>query len=172
MSLADALEFVEFHEGGWVDDPDDSGGETIYGISRRAHPDPEFWKDPTPEKARRIYERHYWTPSRLYLIPSHIAVVAFDMLVNHGHRDAVKALQRASGAVSDGILGPGTRKALKTASIPRIIQYRLALYDKIVERSPKNAKFLDGWRWRSACLAAYATGIMAGIPIKPNGGLE
>ncbi len=163
------MAFVEFHEGGFVDDPDDSGGKTIYGISRRAHSDPEFWANPTPAKARAIYQRDYWSANQLALLPNHIAVVAFDLFVNHTPRDAVKTLQRSAGARVDGIMGRETRAALKEASIARLIQHRLALYDSIVRRRPKDAKFLDGWRWRSTCLALYATGVQAGIDIQPNG---
>lgn len=175
MKFDVGMAFVEFHEGGFVDNPNDSGGTTIYGISKRAHPDPLFWSNPTPAKARRIYKREYWDANDLNLLPLHIAVIAFDMLVNHSPGDAVKVLQRAAGGLRiDGKLGPKSRARLnrRDVEIPRIIQHRLSLYDKIVTRRPKDAVFLDGWRWRSSCLSLYSMGVLAGIEIDPSGKLR
>lgn len=175
MKFDVAMDFVEFHEGGFVDDPDDSGGKTIYGISHRAHPDPDFWANPTPAKAKRIYKREYWDSNKLNLLPLHLAVIAFDMFVNHNPRDAVKVLQRAAGGLKiDGKMGPKTRARLnrQDVSIPRVIQHRMALYDRIVKTRPKDEKFLDGWRWRSSCLSLYSMGVLAGISIDPSGRLR
>ena len=36
------IEQVLEHEGGYVDDPTDSGGETKYGISKKAYPDEDI----------------------------------------------------------------------------------------------------------------------------------
>ena len=35
----DIIEVVLEHEGGYVNDPDDPGGETNFGIAKRSHPD-------------------------------------------------------------------------------------------------------------------------------------
>ena len=48
-------------EGGYVNDPKDPGGETKYGISKRAHPDVDI-KNLSREKACAIYKKHYWDP--------------------------------------------------------------------------------------------------------------
>jgi len=171
MSFDQAMAFVEFHEGGFVDDPDDMGGATIYGISKRAHPDPRFWANPTPAKARAIYKRDYWTKNQLYKLPPHVACVAFDMFVNHNPMDAVKVLQRAArGLVVDGVMGPKTRAKLKQGvSVPRILQHRTALYNKIVSKNRAQKKFLDGWVWRSQCLSRYSLGVESGITVTPSG---
>ena len=35
----DIIEVVLHHEGGYVNDPKDPGGETNFGIAKRSHPD-------------------------------------------------------------------------------------------------------------------------------------
>lgn len=43
-NFKEAFEKVVYNEGGYVNDPDDAGGETYMGISRRAHPNSIIWK--------------------------------------------------------------------------------------------------------------------------------
>ncbi|KWT77357.1 glycosyl hydrolase 108 family protein [Candidatus Magnetominusculus xianensis] len=54
-----AVRFVLDAEGGYVNDPDDPGGETKYGISKRAYPSLDI-KSLTIEDAKRLYRRDYW----------------------------------------------------------------------------------------------------------------
>ncbi len=54
-----ALKFALKWEGGYVNDPDDPGGETKYGISKRAHPEVDI-KNLTVAQAGEIYKREYW----------------------------------------------------------------------------------------------------------------
>lgn len=174
MGFKTAMAFTEFHEGGFVDDPDDMGGTTIYGISKRAHPDPDFWRNPTPAKARVIYKREYWSRNKLYLLPPHIATIAFDLFVNHRPKDAVKTLQRGAGKLKiDGQLGPKTRARLRqNVNVSRILQWRMNLYGKIVRRKPEQAKFFNGWAYRTQCLSRYSLGVQAEIAVLPNGELS
>ncbi len=169
-----AMDFVEFHEGKLSDRPNDRGGYTAYGISSRSFPKdkfPGFWADPTPEKAKILYEKHFFNANMLYKLPDHIAVVAFDLFVQHRPRTAVKVLQRGAGnLLIDGKMGKKTRSRLnERVSIPRIIQHRLELYDAIVRKDSSQAEFIGGWRWRSACLSIYATCLREGVRVKPNG---
>ena len=55
----EAFKKVIGHEGGYVFDPDDAGGETIYGISKRAYPHLDI-KELTLDDARKIYFEDYW----------------------------------------------------------------------------------------------------------------
>ncbi|MDR1308836.1 MAG: hypothetical protein LBL95_02880 [Deltaproteobacteria bacterium] len=43
MPFEDVYKKTEKFEGGYVNDPQDKGGETFRGISRKAHPDWEGW---------------------------------------------------------------------------------------------------------------------------------
>lgn len=116
-----AFELLIKHEGGYVNDPQDPGGETIYGISRRAHP--EAWRQgqPTLEEAQAIYLRDYWRPLRCNEIPAAVAVFLFDTGVNTGNRRAIQFLQRALGVKDDGIIGPITLGAANRASMDTLV---------------------------------------------------
>ena len=61
MSFAKSLNFVLKWEGEYSNDPSDPGGETKYGISKRAYPELDI-KSLTKEDAARIYYRDYWQP--------------------------------------------------------------------------------------------------------------
>ena len=50
------IELVLGHEGGYVDDPNDAGGETNWGISKRAYKDVDI-KNLTKEEAKAIYKK-------------------------------------------------------------------------------------------------------------------
>lgn len=109
MKLFDfALELILKHEGGYVNHSRDPGGETVYGISRRAHPDAWANGRPTIEQAAAIYRRDYWDACKCEQLPAPLAVFLFDTAVNCGNRAAVRMLQRAVGVNADGLIGPNT----------------------------------------------------------------
>jgi lysozyme family protein len=102
------------HEGGYVDHPSDPGGETKYGISKRAYPDVDI-KNLTEEDAIEIYRKDYWDRIKGDLLPVPIGILILDWAVNSGVSRAVKALQTAVGADADGILGSRTVAAVTEA---------------------------------------------------------
>ena len=55
----DIIEITLHHEGGYVNDPDDLGGETNFGIAKRFYPDVDI-KNLTKDEASDIYRRDYW----------------------------------------------------------------------------------------------------------------
>ena len=59
MSFNKIIEKVLEHEGGYVNDPKDLGGETKYGITKRFYPDVDI-KNLTKEQAKTIYHTDYW----------------------------------------------------------------------------------------------------------------
>ena len=58
-----AFEKVLRHEGGYVNDPLDLGGETKYGISKRSYPHLDI-KNLTLDQAKQIYFRDFWQRGR------------------------------------------------------------------------------------------------------------
>lgn len=108
------------HEGGYVNNPHDPGGETKYGISRRAYPQEDI-AGMTLERAKLIYHRDYWGPAGCSTVPPGVRFDLFDMAVNAGVRAAIKALQRTVQETPDGILGPRTLAAVSSMSEPRLI---------------------------------------------------
>ena len=89
------IEIVLEHEGGYVNDPDDAGGETKYGIAKRWYPNVDI-KNLTKEQAKHIYHTDYWKPAKCDSVPPKLRHIYFDMCVNFGRRGAVKVLQQAA----------------------------------------------------------------------------
>lgn len=97
-------------EGGYVNDPNDDGGETNFGISKRAFPNVDI-KNLTPEKAAQIYLANYWIPCHCDQLPPSVAILVFDSAVNMGVETASKILQESVGVPADGIIGKQTISA-------------------------------------------------------------
>ena len=68
MNFEEIIDHVIDHEGGYVNDPKDLGGETKYGISKRWYPEINI-KDLTIDDAKNIYYEDYWVPSRAQDLP-------------------------------------------------------------------------------------------------------
>lgn len=109
-----SIEFVLRWEGGLVDDPQDPGGLTNYGISIKAHPElgVEGIRRMTAEHAARIYQDSYWTSLCCDDMPAGIDLALFDAGVNQGVQWATKALQSAAGVTPDGVIGPVSLRAV------------------------------------------------------------
>jgi len=85
-NLDKALAFVLKWEGGLVDNPNDAGGVTKYGISQRAHPHLDV-RNLTLEDAKEIYRVKYWEAIQGDDRPFHEALAIFDFAVHSGvHR--------------------------------------------------------------------------------------
>jgi lysozyme family protein len=104
-------------EKGYVCDPDDPGGETNDGISKRSYPDLDI-RNLTMEQKKEIYFRDYWLASGCDKIRSdEIASKIFDLAVNMGPFRAGVLLQIAMvrthwPVVVDGKIGPQTLSRL------------------------------------------------------------
>ena len=107
-----AFERTIGHEGGYVNDPTDRGGETKYGISRRAYPTLNI-QALTLAEAKDIYRRDYWALCACNEMPPLLACAVFDLAVNAGRYAAVQDLQLALGLNNDGVLGPRTLAAIR-----------------------------------------------------------
>ena len=156
MSVFDeAFELVLKFEGGYVNDPNDPGGETKYGISKKAYPGIDI-KCLAIDQAKEIYRRDFWYPARCERIAKFspaLAILHFDTAVNAGLRNAAKILQRAINRHGfnikvDGIIGQITLSHLKACNQKTLIRdyalERIAHYTRITKN--KNLrKFLRGW---------------------------
>ena len=111
MNFDKAFEIIIGHEGGYVHDYRDPGGETKFGISKRAYPSLNI-KDLTLTDAKVIYLADYWVEIEADLLPESARLMVFDCAVNCGVAAAKKLLQRAVGVKDDGIIGPKTKIAI------------------------------------------------------------
>jgi lysozyme family protein len=121
-SFDQAFDKTVGHEGGYVNDPRDPGGETKFGISKRAYPGLDI-KSLTLADAKAIYKRDYWDRARCDDLPHGVAFDVFDAAVNSGPGQAIRWLQRAVGVADDGVVGPFTLAAVKRME-PEALQAR------------------------------------------------
>jgi lysozyme family protein len=117
-------------EGGYVNDKDDKGGETNYGItastlkSAKAKgwvPSNVTIRSLKLDHAKTIYKKGYWDVVKADNLPHPLDLIVFDMAVNHGPNTAVKLFQQSLNSilksgpslVVDGIIGPKTLTAVR-----------------------------------------------------------
>jgi len=151
-------------EGGYVNDPDDPGGATKYGVTigtmARLGMDldgdgtvtPEDVKRLTRAQARQIFVDHYFHRPRISALPEPLQTSVFDMYVNSG-ANAVKILQRllvqmGQRIAVDGAIGPATIEAaaIAQANAPGHLSdaYGIArrnYYYALADRRPASRKY-------------------------------
>lgn len=103
------------HEGGYVNDPRDPGGETNWGVTKRTAQANGYtgnMKTMTRQQAYEIYYRAFWLRYNCEQMPDAVAYQFFDAAVNHGLGNASRMLQRAVGVLDDGIIGKYSLEAI------------------------------------------------------------
>ena len=153
VTFNEIIDVVLHHEGGYVNDPKDPGGETNFGISKRAYPDVDM-KTLTKESAKDIYKRDYWDRNHCGDLPDELRHVYFDMCVNMGRGRATKIMQETANTKGadlkvDAGMGPKTIGALKNIELERVRAYRVKYYVNLIDRKPDLEKFYFGWFRRS-----------------------
>lgn len=147
MTFDQAFEFVFQEEGGYVNDPNDSGGETKFGISKRAHPGVDI-KSLTKKTVRPIY-LDYWNEVKADILPPQLRLQVFDFGFHAGGTRSIKLLQRLCEVKQDGKIGAITLGAAKELSAIEFCGGRINYYHNLVKRRPKDRRFLKGWIARS-----------------------
>ena len=153
VNFDEIIEVVLHHEGGYVNDPKDPGGETNFGVAKRSHPDVDI-KNLTKDGAKEIYKEHYWDKNKVESLSEELRHIYFDMCVNQGRGRAVKILQRAANGKGanlkvDGGMGPKTIAAMDGVELDRVRAYRVKYYADLVTRKPDLEKFYFGWSRRA-----------------------
>lgn len=123
MNFDDAFDRLLGHEGGYSFHPEDPGGETMWGVTKRVAQNSGYrgpMKDLPREFAKQIYRRMYWDAVKADQLPEVVRFDVFDGAVNSGVGQSSKWLQRAAGVESDGVIGPKTIAAAN-ASEPTIL---------------------------------------------------
>jgi lysozyme family protein len=127
-NFKECLELVLKSEGGYVDDPRDSGGRTNLGVTQKVweeytghDADEKTMRGLTPEKVAPLYEQRYWRPTYCEVLPRGLDLLVFSMGINGGPGRAVKLLQSAIGCVPDGVIGSKTMGLIKQSNVADLI---------------------------------------------------
>jgi lysozyme family protein len=159
-------------EGGYVWDRDDAGGETNHGVTIGAWGaylgraiQPGEMKALTLATVKPFYRSMYWDKVKGDELPVGVDYAVFDFAVNAGVTRAAKFLQRAVGAVDDGVIGPGTLALVSKNTPGKLLELfanqKEAFYNTLAERNPTQQKFLKGWMNRVASVQTAATSMLA-----------
>lgn len=144
-----------------TNDPDDPGGMTKYGISKRSHPDVDI-ENLTEEAAKTIYALGYWGGINGNLLADkseRIAIKVFDAGVNMGTVRASKFLQESLNNLDgvfpkleeDGRIGPAVLRAVAQSDEDDVLEnfvMRLEMYYTNLNKP----KYLKGWLRRARAL--------------------
>lgn len=166
------IDQVIAREGGYSDNPDDSGGKTRYGITEalaRRHGFKGAMHELPRAKAVEILAAEFWPASfdDLLALSAPLTAELFDTAVNLGPAHAGKFLQRALNVLNrsetdypdlkvDGVIGTGTVSAVKTylkvrrgrgqtALLTAVNSLQGAYYIQLCERRKKDETHLFGW---------------------------
>lgn len=171
------------YEGGWAENAQDRGGETIFGVARRFHGTWPGWVIVDAAKtspgfpanvnanvelkdlARDFYRAQFWDPIHGDELPWRAAAVLFDMAINSGVKSAVRQFQLAlNGAPGpsvdvDGVVGPKTVKGAwdkGKAAIEEFLTARILFYTDIMVKDPTQRVWARNWVRRVIEMADYA----------------
>lgn len=139
------------HEGGYVNDSQDSGGETNMGISKREYPDLDI-KNLTQDQAVEIYREGYWKNYYSQIADQSLADKIFDLGVLFGVGTTVKVLQIVLGLTADGAFGPTSLEKLNSVDpVSCLAAFKTGMVThclEVVKSSPQDRVFFQGWARR------------------------
>jgi lysozyme family protein len=166
-----AFNITNHNEGGYSNNPDDSGGETYAGISRNNWPEWGGWRMIDWYKSstggvnginslmisssemrgyiQQFYKQNFWDVNSLdQFIDQQIANTVYDFGVNSGTGKAARVLQQILELPEDGIIGRQTLNAVNGADFEATCNaynnYRKSFYEELAQR-PGQHQFLASW---------------------------
>lgn len=165
MTFDDAFAKLFVDEGGFQADPNDKGNwtggkvgvgrlvGTKYGISAASYPGEDI-ANLTPERARELYRRDFWGPAGCDLVPGPARFTLFSIAVHTSAPRrpvmAIKLLQRAAGAVQDGVIGRDTVMAVQALEPYRLNARLCGAWLDYINNGGAWVNFGRGWAQRIA----------------------
>jgi lysozyme family protein len=167
-----ALQKVLKNEGGYVNDPDDPGGETYKGVARKVFSKWDGWEiidsmkhegtfpanldknDSLQEMISDFYRINFWNKVKGDDITNeNVAFAIFDFGVNAGVKTSVSIAQKVVDAKADGIFGSQTLKLINGHDpemfLASFTLAKIARYISIVQKRPSSKKYFYGWVCRA-----------------------
>lgn len=153
-----AMKFIRVVEGGKFFHPNDPGGFTNMGLTRRDYPNLDL-ENLTRKQADDIFYKDYWKRSAATYLPFPAYISYFDSVVNTGINRANKILQKSLGVEVDGLVGKITLKALEKVSPIKlaldIANNKQNFYANLTKKNSRYKPFLKGWTRRTNALVDY-----------------
>ena len=163
MDLDKDLDFIiqNFEGSEFVDHPDDRGGPTKFGITKKAlsgflgrSVSTNEIHELTLTLARKVYVDRYAKPVRANDLQSPRRLAGVDYAIHSGPVKAIKAIQEIVKVAPDGILGPVTWAAIQKNDprglCAKLMGERLVFLTRLVSRDRTQAEFIYGWGKRLA----------------------
>lgn len=163
-----SFKIVLKHEGGYVNDPNDPGGETYKGIARNMNSKWDGWQIidvqkrqsnfpvaldsnvDLQEKVEDFYRTNYWDRIKGDNIADDgVAASIFDFAVNAGLGAGVSLAQMVVGSEADGVMGNETTGKINNFDPDHFLAAytvaKIARYLNIIKKRPSSQKYLYGW---------------------------
>lgn len=163
-----AFQKVLKHEGGYVNDPDDPGGETYKGIARSSNSKWDGWviidmmkkqsgfpgtldgNVELQEKIQHFYQANYWDKIKGDDITNQeVATSIFDFGVNAGVSTSASLAQLCIDVKADGVFGNVSVTKLNQTDpeffLASFTVAKIARYISIVKKRPSSQKYFYGW---------------------------
>jgi lysozyme family protein len=156
-NFENCLKLMLAHEGGYVNHPQDPGGMTNLGVTKRVweewvghEVDEKQMRALTPETVAPLYKRKYWDAVRADELVDGVDYCVFDVAVNSGPGRAIKFLQSCIGTTPDGGFGPATLAAVKEAEKDpaRLVELYCAKRLEFLQSLKTFETFGKGWSRR------------------------
>ena len=142
-----AMNTVFRAEGGYVNDPFDSGGETKYGVSKNNNPDIDVANITRADAEMIAYDRYY-KKYGIDKLPDGIRGEVFQVGWACGPRVAIKQLQSVLNVPKTGTVDTTTINAAQNYSANLRSQYLTVHRNyliNITKQKPSQQRFLRGW---------------------------
>lgn len=138
MQFVAKWEWMNRDDGAYTNDPKDPGGETKFGISKRANPTLDI-KNLSLPSAYTVYFDQYWTKFGCDLLPFPFSVAVFDSYVQHRPVVVAKLVKDASG------------------DLQKFLELRRIFYLNLIGKDPSQLRFKKGWLARLNDLSKYCS---------------
>lgn len=171
-NFTEAFNLMIANEGGYINDPDDPGGETYKGVSRKIHSKWEGWtmvdilkrqagfpanldKDPELQEAvSDFYRVNFWDKLNGDQIENQeVASSIFDFAVNAGIGTSALLAQLVVETKTDGVIGPESITKINAFDSGHFLAAftvaKIARYVNIVKKRPTSRKYFYGWALRA-----------------------
>ncbi len=167
-----AFQLMMANEGGYVNDPDDPGGETYKGVARKIHSKWDGWTkidmmkrqsgfpgnldkdEDLQQDVLHFYRINFWDKIKGDdILNQDVADTIFDFGVNAGVSTSASLAQLVIKAEPDGVIGPKSIATLNAFNVEHFLAAftvaKIARYVSIVKKRPTSRKYFYGWVLRA-----------------------